>query len=72
LKNPARFTGRSWGEFAATCARAADVWTPRDRPALDLLLAADSTLKTRISSDEQLLSRSCWRCVVGPLAGAHE
>jgi DNA polymerase-3 subunit delta len=52
------FTGRSWSEFVATCARAADLWTPRAiDSALDLLLAADSTLKdTRISSDEQLLS----------------
>lgn len=52
------FTGRSWSEFVATCARAADTWTPRAiDSALDLLLAADSTLKdTRISSDEQLLS----------------
>lgn len=52
------YTGRSWGEFVATCARASDTWTAREiDAALDLLLAADSTLKdTRLSSDEQILS----------------
>jgi DNA polymerase III subunit delta len=52
------YTGRSWSEFVATCARAADTWTPRAiDTALDLLLAADSSLKdSHISSDEQLLS----------------
>ena len=52
------YTGRSWGEFVATCARASDSWsaTGIDR-ALDALLDADACLKdTRISSDEQLLS----------------
>jgi len=52
------YTGRSWGEFVSTCARASDSWTPRAiDTALDLLLTADATLKdTRLSSDEQLLS----------------
>jgi DNA polymerase III subunit delta len=52
------FTGRSWGEFVATCVRASDVWTPRAiDDALALLLRADACLKdTRLSSDEQLLS----------------
>ena len=52
------FTGRSWGEFVATCVRASDVWTPRAiDDALALLLDADACLKdTRLSSDEQLLS----------------
>ena len=52
------FTGRSWGEFIATCVRASDGWTPRAiDDALELLLGADVCLKdTRLSSDEQLLS----------------
>ena len=52
------FTGRSWGQFVATCVRASDVWTPRTiDDALEALLSADACLKdTRLSSDEQLLS----------------
>ena len=52
------YTGRSWGEFVATCARASDLWSARAiDAALDALLSADSCLKdTRLSSDEQLLS----------------
>ena len=52
------FTGRSWGDFVATCARYADLWTaPFVDDALDALLAADTALKTtRLSSDEQLLA----------------
>ena len=52
------YTGRSWGEFVATCARASDVWSPRAiDDALAALLDADAALKgTRLSSDEQLLS----------------
>lgn len=52
------YTGRSWGEFVATCARAWDLWTARNiDEALEALLEADASLKgTRLSSDEQLLS----------------
>jgi len=52
------YTGRSWGEFVSTCARASDAWTPRAvDAALDALLDADASLKgPRLSSDEQLLS----------------
>jgi DNA polymerase-3 subunit delta len=52
------FTGRSWGEFVATCARASDSWTATAvDDALEALLDADACLKdTRLSSDEQLLS----------------
>lgn len=52
------YTGRSWGEFVSTCARASDLWTARNvDDALEALLDADASLKgTRLSSDEQLLS----------------
>ncbi|MEP6491655.1 MAG: DNA polymerase III subunit delta [bacterium] len=52
------YTGRSWGEFVSTCARASEKWTSHAiDAALDLLLTADATLKdTRLSTDEQLLS----------------
>jgi DNA polymerase-3 subunit delta len=52
------YTGRSWGEFVATCARASDVWTAQSvDDALAALLEADACLKdTRLSSDEQLLA----------------
>ncbi|MEO6876979.1 MAG: DNA polymerase III subunit delta, partial [Gemmatimonadaceae bacterium] len=52
------YTGRSWGEFVATCARASDIWTADAiDDALEALLTADASLKdTRISSDEQLLA----------------
>ncbi|MGE5730727.1 MAG: DNA polymerase III subunit delta [Gemmatimonas sp.] len=52
------YTGRSWGEFVSTCARASDLWTTRAiDDALEALLDADTALKgTRLSSDEQLLS----------------
>jgi DNA polymerase-3 subunit delta len=52
------FTGRSWGEFVSSCARASDTWSARAiDDALEALLAADSALKdTRLSSDEQLLA----------------
>jgi len=52
------FTGRSWGEFVATCARASDTWSAAAvEEALRALLDADVALKqTRLSSDEQLLS----------------
>lgn len=51
------FTGRSWGEFVATCARESERWSARAiDDALDALLAADAALKeTRLSSEEQLL-----------------
>jgi DNA polymerase-3 subunit delta len=52
------YTGRSWGEFVSTCARASDVWSARAiDDALGTLLEADTALKApRLSSDEQLLS----------------
>lgn len=52
------YTGRSWGEFVSTCARASDMWSSRAiDDALSALLDADTALKdTRLSSDEQLLS----------------
>jgi DNA polymerase III subunit delta len=52
------YTGRSWGEFVATCVRASEHWRPAAIDhALDALLDADACLKdTRLSSDEQLLS----------------
>ena len=52
------YTGRSWGEFVSTCARASDLWSVRAiDDALHALLEADTALKTtRLSSDEQLLS----------------
>jgi DNA polymerase-3 subunit delta len=52
------YTGRSWGEFVATCERASNTWTPRAiDDALDALLQADASLKgPRVSSDEQLLA----------------
>jgi DNA polymerase III subunit delta len=58
LKETNAFPFRAWGEFAATCARNAELWSARAvDDALDALLAADVTLKTtRLSSDEQLIS----------------
>jgi DNA polymerase III subunit delta len=52
------YTGRSWGEFVSTCARASAEWSPAAIDhALDALLEADACLKdTRISSDEQMLA----------------
>lgn len=52
------YTGRSWGEFVATCARESERWSAYAiDDALEALLAADSALKeSRLSSDEQLLS----------------
>ncbi len=52
------YTGRSWGEFVETCARASDTWSAHAiDDALDALLAADAALKeTKLSSDEQILS----------------
>jgi DNA polymerase-3 subunit delta len=51
------FTGRSWGEFVATCSREAARWSPRAiDDALHALLTADAAIKeTRLSSDEQLM-----------------
>jgi DNA polymerase-3 subunit delta len=52
------YTGRSWGEFVATCAKQSERW-PADAidDALEALLVADFALKeSRISSDEQLLA----------------
>lgn len=58
LKETGAYPFRAWGEFASTCARAADVWSARNvDDALAALLEADVTLKTtRLSSDEQLIS----------------
>jgi DNA polymerase-3 subunit delta len=52
------FTGRSWGEFVATCVRESERWSPAAiDDALDALLEADKTLKdSRVSSDEQVLA----------------
>jgi DNA polymerase-3 subunit delta len=52
------FTGRSWGEFVATCVRESERWSPAAiDSALDALLDADKTLKdSRVSSDEQVLA----------------
>lgn len=52
------YTGRAWGEFVATCARASEQWTARNiDEGLEALLEADAALKgTRLSSDEQVLS----------------
>jgi DNA polymerase-3 subunit delta len=52
------FTGRSWGEFVATCVRASDRWTAAAvDDALDALLRAESTAKeSKLSSDEQVLA----------------
>jgi DNA polymerase-3 subunit delta len=52
------FTGRSWGEFVATCARESERWSSvAIDAALDALLRADVAMKeTRLSSDEQLIS----------------
>jgi DNA polymerase-3 subunit delta len=58
LKETGAYPFRAWGEFASTCARAADVWTARNvDDGLAALLAADVALKTtKLSSDEQLIS----------------
>jgi DNA polymerase III subunit delta len=58
LKETGAFPFRAWGEFAATCTRASDLWSARAvDEALEALLAVDVTLKTtRLSSDEQLIS----------------
>jgi DNA polymerase-3 subunit delta len=62
------YTGRSWGEFVSTCARASDLWTDRQiDAAMDALLEADAALKTtRLSSDEQLLSSLVLRLCGAP------
>lgn len=51
------FTGRSWSEFVATCARESERWSARAiDDALAALLTADAAIKeTRLSSEEQLL-----------------
>jgi DNA polymerase III subunit delta len=58
LKETGAYPWRAWGEFASTCARAADVWTAQDvDDGLAALLETDVTLKTtRLSSDEQVVS----------------
>jgi DNA polymerase-3 subunit delta len=63
------FTGRSWGEFVATCARASDTWTPvAVDAALNALLETDTALKTtRLSSDEQVLATLVLRLCTTPL-----
>ena len=52
------FTGRSWGEFVATCVRSSDHWTAAAVDhALEALLRAESTAKeSKLSSDEQVLA----------------
>jgi DNA polymerase-3 subunit delta len=51
------YTGRSWSEFVATCARESERWSARAiDDALAALLTADAAIKeTRLSSEEQLL-----------------
>ena len=51
------YVGRPWGEAVNAWVAAVDGWTaPSLDRALELLLAADLTLKeTRISSDEQVI-----------------
>ncbi|MGH7616776.1 MAG: DNA polymerase III subunit delta [Gemmatimonadaceae bacterium] len=67
LKETGAYPFRAWGEFASTCVRASETWTPRAvDDALAALLAADVTLKTtRLSSDEQLIAN-----LVASLCGA--
>ena len=63
------FTGRSWGEFVSTCARASDTWTTNAiDDALEALLETDVALKTtRLSSDEQVLGTLVLRlCAATP------
>jgi DNA polymerase III subunit delta len=62
------FTGRAWGEFVTTCARAADTWTAAAiDAALEALLDADAALKgTRLSSDEQVISTLVFRLCAVP------
>jgi DNA polymerase-3 subunit delta len=52
------FTGRSWGEFVATCAKQSERWSADAvDDALEALLVADSAMKeSKLSSDEQLLA----------------
>jgi DNA polymerase III subunit delta len=52
------FTGRSWGEFVATCSKEHERWSARAiDEALEALYFADFSIKeTRVSSDEQILS----------------
>jgi DNA polymerase-3 subunit delta len=62
------FTGRSWGDFVSSCARASDKWTGEAvDDALEALLEAESAFKeSRLSSDEQLLATVLPRiCGVG-------
>lgn len=51
------YTGRSWGDFVATCARESERWSARAvDAALEALFVADAALKeTRLSSEEQVL-----------------
>lgn len=51
------YTGRSWGEFVATCARESERWSARAVDvALEALFTADAALKeTRLSSEEQVV-----------------
>jgi DNA polymerase-3 subunit delta len=52
------YTGRSWGEFVATCARESERWSARAiDDALEALLATDAALKeSKLSSEDQLLA----------------
>lgn len=51
------YTGRSWGDFVATCARESERWSATAvDAALEALFVADAALKeTRLSSEEQVL-----------------
>jgi len=54
------FTGRSWGEFVATCARESERWSARAvDDALEALFTADAAIKeTRLSTDEQIVANA--------------
>ena len=66
-ENPASLAGRPWGEAVAAWVQAVGRWDDAsvDR-ALELLLAADASLKeTRVSSDVQLLKSLLLAMAVG-------
>jgi len=69
LRETRAYTGRPWGEAAASWTRAAQRWTSREiDDGIALLLATDHALKeTRVSSDDQLVT-----ALVLELCGARE
>jgi hypothetical protein len=54
------YTGRSWGEFVATCARESERWSARAvDDALEALFTADAAIKeTRLSTHEQIVANA--------------